>query len=58
MTSSRFDPSSTSKTLNLSFLRFNEQFESENLDFRPCEIKLFKKKKISEKQPLKNKLNF
>ena len=31
MTSSRFDPDSTSKTLNLFFLRFNEQSGSENL---------------------------
>ena len=31
MTLSRFDPGLTSKTLNLFFLRFNEQFESENL---------------------------
>ena len=31
MTSSRFDPDSTSKILNISFLQFNEQFESENL---------------------------
>ena len=29
---SRFDLSSTSKTLNLSFLRFNERFGSKNLD--------------------------
>ena len=32
MMSSRFDFSSTSKTLNLSFLRFNERFGSKNLD--------------------------
>ena len=32
MTSSRFDPGSTSKTLNLSLLQFNERSESENLD--------------------------
>ena len=32
MMSLRFDPGSTSKTLNLSFLRFNERSESENLD--------------------------
>ena len=31
MTSSRFDPGSTSKTLNLSLLRFNERSGSENL---------------------------
>ena len=31
MTSSWFDPGSTSKTLNLFFLRFNEQSGSENL---------------------------
>ena len=31
MTSSRFDFGSTSKTLNLSFLRFNEMSGSENL---------------------------
>ena len=31
MTSSRFDLSSSLKTLNLSLLRFNEQSESENL---------------------------
>ena len=33
ITSSRFDPSSTSKPLNLSLLRFNEQSGSENLGF-------------------------
>ena len=31
ITSSLFDPGSTSKTLNLFFLRFNEQSGSENL---------------------------
>ena len=31
MTSSRFDPDSTSKTLNISLLRFNEWFRSKNL---------------------------
>ena len=31
MTISQFDPGSTSKTLNLSLLQFNEQFKSENL---------------------------
>ena len=30
MTSSRFNLSSTSKTLNFSFLQFNERFGSEN----------------------------
>ena len=33
MTSSRFDPDSTSKTLNLSLLRFNERSGSENLAY-------------------------
>ena len=33
MTSSRFDPDSTSKTLNLSLLRFNERSGSENLTY-------------------------
>ena len=46
MTSSRFDLGSTSKTLNLSFLGFNERSGFENLDFRPCEIKLLKKKLV------------
>ena len=32
MTSSRFNPDSTSKTLNLSLLRFNKRSGSENLD--------------------------
>ena len=32
MTSSQFDPSSTSKILNLCLLRFNKQSGSENLD--------------------------
>ena len=31
MTSLRFDPDSTSKTLNLSLLQFNERSGSENL---------------------------
>ena len=31
MMSSRFDPGSTSKTLNLSLLQFNEQSGSKNL---------------------------
>ena len=31
MMSSRFDPGSTSKTLNLFLLRFNERSRSENL---------------------------
>jgi len=34
MTSSRFDFGSTSKTLNLSFLQFNERSESENLELK------------------------
>ena len=32
MTSLRFNPDSTSKTLNLSLLRFNERSEFQNLD--------------------------
>ena len=34
MTSSRFDLGSTSKTLNLSFLRFNERSGSENFVYK------------------------
>ena len=48
MTLSRFDPGSTSKTLNLSLLRFNERSGSENLDieyYTPILFsKLFEKK--------------
>ena len=41
MTSSWFDPGSTSKTLNLSLLRLNERYGSENLDFRLSEVSNF-----------------
>ena len=56
ITSSRFDPSSTSKPLNLSLLRFNEQSGSENLGFTH-RLKLqskrpFSQSKISQFQSL------
>ena len=38
MTSSRFDLGSTLKTLNLSLLRFNERFGSENLGPQTSEL--------------------
>ena len=41
MTSSRFDPGSTSKTLNLSLLWFNEWSRSENLDVREAIRNMF-----------------
>ena len=50
MTSSRFDPSSTSKTLNLFLLRFNERSGSENL--------VHKVKKKPNKNKNKNTVNY
>ena len=46
MTSSRFDLGSTSKTLNLSLLRFNERSGSENLVCEEGKIILKNQEKI------------
>ena len=42
MISSWFDLDSTSKTLNLSLLRFNERSRSENLDYRTIYIYIYR----------------
>ena len=46
MTSLRFYPGSTSKTLNLSLLRFNERSGSKNLDVYQQKIKFRVKENI------------
>ena len=52
MTSSRFDPSSTSKTLNLFLLQFNERSRSENLGKNTsCGYSIFT---LSKKKKKKN----